>query len=46
VVTQSYIEAKTGVKELLLSAVMEELCANRTREGMNTGLLQVFLQLL
>jgi hypothetical protein len=41
VVWQSEIEAKTGVKGLLLSAVMEQLCMKRQREGMPTGLLQV-----
>jgi hypothetical protein len=41
VVRQSEIEAKTGVKGNLLSAVMEQLCMKRQREGMATGLLQV-----
>jgi hypothetical protein len=41
VVRQSDIEARTGVKGLLLTAVMEELCMKRAREGMATGLLQV-----
>ena len=40
-VRQSEIEAKTGVKGPLLSAVMEQLCLRRTLEGMPTGLLQV-----
>ena len=41
VVRQSEIEAKTGVKGLLLSAVMEQLCMKRPQDGMATGLLQV-----
>ena len=41
VVRQSDIEIKTGVKGNLLSAVMEQLCMRRQREGMPTGLLQV-----
>ncbi len=44
VVRQSDIEAKTGVKGLLLGAVMEQLCMKRPREGMATGLLQVHLR--
>jgi hypothetical protein len=40
-VRQSEIERKTGVKSDLLSAVMEQLCMKRPREGMATGLLQV-----
>ena len=42
VIKQSDIESRTGVKGLLLSAVMEQLCMKRPREGMSTGLLQVF----
>ena len=38
----SVIESRTGVHGHLLSAVMEQLCMKRPREGMNTGLLQVF----
>jgi hypothetical protein len=41
VVRGTDIEAKTGVKGNLLSAVMEQLCMKRQREGMATGLLQV-----
>jgi hypothetical protein len=41
VVRQSEIEEKTGVKGMLLSAVMEQLCMKRQQEGMATGLLQV-----
>jgi hypothetical protein len=41
VVRQSEIEEKTGVKGLLLSAVMEQLCMRRQQDGMATGLLQV-----
>jgi hypothetical protein len=41
VVRQSEIEEKTGVKGFLLSAVMEQLCMKRNRQGMATGLLQV-----
>ena len=41
VVRQSEIEEKTGVSGLLLSAVMEQLCMKRPKEGMGTGLLQV-----
>jgi hypothetical protein len=41
VVRQSEIEEKTGVLGLLLSAVMEQLCMKRPKEGMGTGLLQV-----
>jgi hypothetical protein len=37
----SEIEEKTGVNGRLLSAVMEQLCMKRPREGMATGLLQV-----
>jgi hypothetical protein len=37
----SEIETKTGVKGPLLSAVMEQLCMKRPKEGMATGLLQV-----
>ena len=40
-VRQSDIERKTGVKGNLLSAVMEQLCMKRQREGMSQGLLQV-----
>ena len=40
-VRQSEIEAKTGVKSELLSAVMEQLCMKRPKEGMAKGLLQV-----
>jgi hypothetical protein len=40
-VRQSDIERKAGVKGMLLSAVMEQLCMKRQREGMATGLLQV-----
>ena len=42
VIKQSDIESRTGVKGLLLSAVMDQLCTKRPREGMSTGLLQVF----
>ena len=41
VVRQSEIEEKTGVKGMLLSAVIEQLCMKRRQEGMATGLLQV-----
>jgi hypothetical protein len=41
VVRQSEIEEKTGVKGLLLSAVMQQLCMRRQQEGIATGLLQV-----
>ena len=40
-VLRSDIEAKTGVRGELLSAVMEQLCMKRPKDGMNTGLLQV-----
>jgi len=40
VIKLSDIESRTGVKGLLLSAVMEQLCMKRPREGMSTGLLQ------
>ena len=40
-VPQSDIEAKTGVRGPLLSAVMEQLCMKRPKDGMAFGLLQV-----
>ena len=40
-VRRSEIEEKTGVKSLLLSAVMEQLCMKRPKDGLVTGLLQV-----
>jgi hypothetical protein len=40
-VRQSEIETKTGVKGELFSAVMEQLCMKRPKDGMATGLLQV-----
>ncbi len=40
-VRQRDIEAKTGVRGQLLSAVMEQLCMKRPKDGMATGLLQV-----
>jgi hypothetical protein len=40
-VRRSEIEEKTGVKSLLLSAVMEQLCMKRPKDGLVTSLLQV-----
>jgi len=37
----SEIRSKTGVKDDLLAAVMEQLTMKRPRDGMGTGLLQV-----
>jgi hypothetical protein len=41
VMKQSDIESRTGIKGLLLVAVMEQLCMKRPAQGMSTGLLQV-----
>jgi hypothetical protein len=35
------IENRTGVRGVLLQAVLEQLCMKRKREGMPNGLLQV-----
>jgi hypothetical protein len=40
-VRQSEIEEKTGVNGRLLSAVMEQLCMKRPKDGLVTSLLQV-----
>jgi hypothetical protein len=40
-VCQSDIQLTTGVRDELLSAVMEQLCMKRPKDGMATGLLQV-----
>ena len=40
-VLHSEIEARTGVKGLLLSAAIEQLCTRRPQDGLATGLLQV-----
>ena len=41
VVQLSEVERRTGVKGNLLSAVMQQLCMKRPKDGMATGLLQV-----